>query len=106
MNKDSSSSLMAIISSLMCYILWSTLRVDEMHLDGMKCTLRWMAYDTAWRYGVLQKVHMYGLRGQLPLFLAAFLCDRSIRVRVGNILSDVTKPCLLETNTEWGVLSQ
>ena len=61
------------------------------------------AYDTAWRYGVLQKVHMYGLRGQLPLFLAAFLCDRSIRVRVGNILSDV-KP-LIQGIPQGSVLS-
>ena len=45
------------------------------------------AYDTAWRYGVLRSLHDYGLRGPLPMFVANFLANRSIRVRIGGSLS-------------------
>ncbi|KAK3889037.1 hypothetical protein Pcinc_006913 [Petrolisthes cinctipes] len=34
------------------------------------------AYDTTWRYGILQQLHLYGLRGRLPLFLKEFLSGR------------------------------
>lgn len=46
------------------------------------------AYDTAWRYGVLEKLYNFGLRGALPIFIANFLRDRSLKVRVGSTLSD------------------
>ena len=46
------------------------------------------AYDTAWKYGILQKFHQYGLRGSLPNFIKGFLLNRSIKVRVGNSLSE------------------
>ena len=45
------------------------------------------AYDTAWRYGVLRNLHQYGLRGSLPIFIANFLRDRRIVVRVGSKMS-------------------
>ncbi|KAK3891761.1 hypothetical protein Pcinc_004364 [Petrolisthes cinctipes] len=41
------------------------------------------AYDTTWQYGILQQLHLYGLRGRLPRFLKEFLSDRSFPVRVG-----------------------
>lgn len=46
------------------------------------------AYDTAWRYGVLSKLHEYGLRGNLPIFISNFLKNRKINVRIGNTLSN------------------
>ena len=33
-------------------------------------------------------LHDFGLRGRLPIFIAAFLNERLFRVRVGNTLSD------------------
>ena len=45
------------------------------------------AYDTAWRYGVLRRLHTFGLRGHLPIFVSSFLRERRIRVRVGAKLS-------------------
>ena len=47
------------------------------------------AYDTAWRYGILKVLHNIGLRGELPLFIKAFLENRYFRVRIGNTLSDL-----------------
>ncbi|KAK3893021.1 hypothetical protein Pcinc_003200 [Petrolisthes cinctipes] len=41
------------------------------------------AYDTTWQYGILQQLHLYGLRGRLPRFLKEFLSGRSFSVRVG-----------------------
>ena len=46
------------------------------------------AYDTTWKYGILRDLHDFGLRGCLPIFIAAFLNERLFRVRVGNTLSD------------------
>lgn len=46
------------------------------------------AYDTAWRHGILLKLHDAGLKGNLPEFIRNFLKDRRIQVRVGNCLSD------------------
>jgi len=40
------------------------------------------AYDTAWRHGILMKLHQYGIRGHLLYFMRNFLSDRSIRVRI------------------------
>lgn len=41
------------------------------------------AYDTAWRCGVLRKLHNYGLRGHLYSYITNFLTDRRIKVRIG-----------------------
>ena len=46
------------------------------------------AYDTTWKHGILQKLHNYGLRGHLPIFITFFLECRKIQVRVGAQLSD------------------
>ena len=46
------------------------------------------AYDTTWRYGVLKVLHECELRGELPLFIKAFLRYREFQVRVGSTLSD------------------
>ena len=46
------------------------------------------AYDTAWKFGIIKKIHEYGLRGNLPIFLRNFLSNRCIKVRVGGCLSE------------------
>ena len=46
------------------------------------------AYDTAWRYSILKVLHGIGLRGELPLFIKAFLKTLYFKVRVGNTLSE------------------
>ena len=46
------------------------------------------AYDTTWRFGILMKLHKYGIRGRMGHFLSSFLSDRYFRVRVGNSLSE------------------
>ena len=45
------------------------------------------AYDTAWRYGIIKKLHSYGLRGNLPIYIKNFLSNRQLRVRIGATLS-------------------
>ena len=45
------------------------------------------AYDTAWRYGILKTLHDYEFRGELPLFIEAFLKHRRFKVKVGNAFS-------------------
>ena len=45
------------------------------------------AYDTVWRYGVLQQLHDFGLRGNLPLFIKGFLYNRRLCVQIGNTIS-------------------
>lgn len=46
------------------------------------------AYDTAWRHGILTKLWEYRLRGHLPTFIANFLTNRQIKVRIGNSFSN------------------
>ena len=46
------------------------------------------AYDMAWRHGILMELHRVGLRGNLPKFVANFLSNRKINVRVGSTLSE------------------
>ena len=47
------------------------------------------AYDTAWRYGIMQDLHDMNFRGRLPRFISNFLSDRSFNVRLGATLSDL-----------------
>ncbi len=47
------------------------------------------AYDTTWKYGIMKDIHDCGLRGRLPLFILAFLQDRTFQVRVGSVLSEL-----------------
>ena len=46
------------------------------------------AYDTTWKYGILKDLHTMGLRGNLPVFIDNFLCDRSFMVVFGAVLSN------------------
>lgn len=47
------------------------------------------AYDTTWRHGILQDLHDCNLRGELPLFIKAFIKTRRFQVQVGAMLSSV-----------------
>jgi ribonuclease HI len=49
------------------------------------------AYDTTWKYGIMNDLHRKGFRGLLPKFIDEFLKDRTFNVKVGNILSDTFK---------------
>ena len=46
------------------------------------------AYDTTWKYGILQDLHQAGLRGRMPVFISHFLENRNFRVRLGSTISD------------------
>lgn len=46
------------------------------------------AYDTTWKFGILQDMHKIGLRGNLPKFICNFLSDRTFQVLLGTTLSD------------------
>ncbi|WP_316399482.1 reverse transcriptase domain-containing protein [Bradyrhizobium sp. 33ap4] len=45
------------------------------------------AYDTTWRYGILQDLYSYGIRGRMLKLIQNFLRDRFFRVRVGTTYS-------------------
>ncbi|XP_076660928.1 uncharacterized protein LOC143364494, partial [Halictus rubicundus] len=47
------------------------------------------AYDTTWRYGILQTLHKWNIRGNLPLFIKSFLKKRQFRVRVNGSTSTI-----------------
>ena len=47
------------------------------------------AYDTTWRFSILQKLRTIGLTGQLPRFIANFLTSRLFKVRIGNVESNI-----------------
>ena len=61
------------------------------------------AYDTAWRHGILKAIHESGLRGNLALFIKAFLTRRLFQVKVGNTFSE--KKCQEEGVPQGCVLS-
>ncbi len=46
------------------------------------------AYDTTWKYGIMNDLYDFGIRGRLAFFISAFLDERQFRVRVGDTLSD------------------
>ena len=45
------------------------------------------AYDTTWKYGIMNDLHDFGIRGRLAYFISAFLDERQFRVRVGDTFS-------------------
>ena len=47
------------------------------------------AYDTAWKFKIIENLHEYGLRGSLPTFIQNFLQNRKIVVRIGNHTSTI-----------------
>lgn len=45
------------------------------------------AYDTTWRYGILNALHLSGVRGPMAWFIQNFLSTRTFRTRIGSHLS-------------------
>ena len=46
------------------------------------------AYDTTWKYGIMNDLHHFCIRGRLAYFISAFLNECQFRVRVGDTLSN------------------
>ena len=46
------------------------------------------AYDTTWKYGIMNDLHDFGIRGRLAYFISAFLNESQFRVRVEDTLSN------------------
>ena len=46
------------------------------------------AYDTTWRYHILETLKDAGFRGHLPKFIQGFLSDRRFTVKIGSTFSD------------------
>ena len=40
------------------------------------------AYDTTWRYGIMRKLHDFGLRGHLPAYVQEFLSNRTFKTKI------------------------
>ena len=49
------------------------------------------AYDTTWKYGIMNDLHDFGMRGRLAYFISAFFNERQFRVRVGDTFSNPHK---------------
>ena len=47
------------------------------------------AYETTWKYGIMNNIHDMDLRVRLALFNQSFSSERKFRVRVGTSLSDI-----------------
>ena len=61
--------------------------IHNQHLVAVFFDLQ-KAYDTMWKYGILQDLHGMGLQGNLPIFIGNFLFDRTFQIHLGTILSD------------------
>ena len=46
------------------------------------------AYDTTWKYGILNDLYDMGPRGQLPIFITNFLNNRKFKVRLRTVMLD------------------
>lgn len=42
------------------------------------------AFDMTWRFGILETLYKWGIKGNLPIFIASFLKDRYFRVRIND----------------------
>ena len=60
------------------------------------------AYDTTWKYGIMNDLHEIGLKGRLPTFVQNFLSNREFKVRVGSTLSEAHNQ---EQGVPQGILS-
>ena len=61
--------------------------IHNQHLVAIFFDLQ-KAYDTTWKYGILNDLHSMGLRGNLPIFIGNLLSDRTFQIHLGTILSD------------------
>ena len=63
--------------------------IHNQHLVAVFFDLQ-KAYDTTWKYGILQDLYSMGLRGNLPIFICNLLSDRTFQIHLGTILSDIS----------------
>ena len=49
------------------------------------------AYDTTWKYEIMNDLHDFGIRGRLAYLISAFLNEHQFRVRVGDTFSNPHK---------------
>ena len=61
--------------------------IRKQHLTAVFFDLE-KAYDTTWKYGILQDLYNLGLRGRLPMFIKNFLFERTFRVHMGSTFSN------------------
>ena len=61
--------------------------IEKEHLLAVFFDLE-KAYDTTWKYGIMNGLHEIGLRGRQPIFVQNFLSNREFKVRVGSTLSE------------------
>ena len=61
--------------------------INKEHLVAVFFDLE-KAYDTTWKYGIMNDLHEIGLKGRLPIFVQNFLSNREFKVRVGSTLSE------------------
>ena len=46
------------------------------------------AYDTCWKYHILQELKKFNMQGNLPIFVKFFLENRTVHVNIGKETSD------------------
>ena len=46
------------------------------------------AYDSCWKQAILNQINKFNMKGHLPFYIQNFLQNRSIKVKVGNTLSE------------------
>ena len=61
--------------------------IQNQHLVAVFFDLQ-KAYNTIWKYGILQDLHNMGLRGNFPIFIGNSLSDKTFQIQLGAILSD------------------
>lgn len=61
---------------------------NKLHTTAILLDLE-RAYDTTWRYGILQTLHKWNIRGNLPLFIKGFLNKRQFKVRINGSMSSI-----------------
>ena len=62
--------------------------IQKQHLLAIFFDLE-KAYETTWRYGIMNDLLNIGLKGRLPNFIKSFLSDRKFWVCIGTALSDI-----------------
>ena len=62
--------------------------IQKQHLLAILFDLE-KAYETTWRYGIMNNLFNMGLKGRPPNFIKSFLSDRKFRVHIGTTLSDI-----------------
>ena len=72
--------------------------IQKQHLLAIFFDLE-KAYETTWRYGIMNDLLNMGLKGRLPKFIKSFLSDRKFQVRIGTTLSDIQNQ---EEGVPWG----